>query len=242
MHVPIPPAFVAYDNENQSAALIEWFLSSTDERYIAGGDYCQQAIPNFDRKKGKQHNFETVSEIFETLQRQQPAIDLSWKNYWAKAFVFDALIGNTDRHQDNWGIIETQEFVDPSIKKLRISPVFDNGTSMGHEVTASKFKMFEDKDYLKNYVYNGWHHMKWALDDAKQVKHDEMLIKLIERHPETRQIMLTCLKRVNSKFFGKTLDDLVAFDVPTKLTSERAAFMLQLLNYRHQRLLQAIDY
>ena len=54
--------------------------------------------------------------------------------------------------------------------------------------------------------------------------------------------MLTCLKQLNNKFFEKTLDDLVAFDVPVKLTRERAAFMLQLLNYRQQRLLQTIEY
>ncbi len=61
MTVPLPPAFVAYDcNENQAAALIECFLLP-GERSTPGGDYCQRHIPDFDRKKGKQHNFETVS-------------------------------------------------------------------------------------------------------------------------------------------------------------------------------------
>jgi hypothetical protein len=56
--------------------------------------------------------------------------------FWAKALTFDALIGNTDRHQDNWGIIITRQTEAPNkIKKMRISPVFDNGTSMGHEIS-----------------------------------------------------------------------------------------------------------
>jgi hypothetical protein len=28
-----------------------------------------------------------------------------WLELWVKMFTFDALIGNTDRHQNNWGII-----------------------------------------------------------------------------------------------------------------------------------------
>lgn len=96
MDIPVPPAFVAYDSKkNQSGALIEWFLNSIpllgDENYIPGGDYCQQYIPNFDRKKGKQHNFETVSQIFEDLNKKHPHFNTDWKSYWAKAFIFDAL-------------------------------------------------------------------------------------------------------------------------------------------------------
>lgn len=106
MDIDIPPAFVAYDSKtNQSGALIEWFLRPigllSSEDYIAGGDYCQQYIPNFDRKKGRQHNFETVSQIFEDLCKKHPSFHENWINYWAKAFLFDALIGNTDRHHAN---------------------------------------------------------------------------------------------------------------------------------------------
>ena len=43
--------------------------------------------------------------------------------------------------------------------------------------------MFEDKDYLKDYVSNGWHHMKWALDDAKQVKNGMFTFRWLFSHP-----------------------------------------------------------
>jgi hypothetical protein len=72
----------------------------------------------------------------------------------------------------------------------RICPVFDNGTSMGHEIVSSNFNRFADPKYIENYVSKGWHHMKWALSDTKKIKHDELLIKLIDKYPETQQIML----------------------------------------------------
>lgn len=84
MNISVPPTFVAYDSkENQSGALIEWFLNpitaTENESYIPGGDYCQQYIPDFDRKKGGKHNFETVSKIFIDLNNKHPNLD--WKNY-----------------------------------------------------------------------------------------------------------------------------------------------------------------
>lgn len=249
MNIDVPPAFVAYDSkEKQSGALIEWFLHPVGtvivEDYISGGDYCQQYIPNFNRKKGTQHNFETVSQIFEDLNKKYPSFNISWKDYWAKAFVFDALIGNTDRHQDNWGTIATLDYQNnktPTLEKMRISPIFDNGTSMGHEIFPSKFKHYEETDHLNKYVSKGWHHMKWSITDTYQMGHIEMLKKLATKYPETRQIMLDCLRNVNCETFKTILEDLVKFNVPVRLTDERANFMLKLLQFRHQHLLTELE-
>ena len=244
MDISVPPAFVAYDSkQNQSGALIEWFLDPIlKESYIPGGDYCQQYIPRFDRKKGKQHNFETVSQIFIELNKKHPHFNTDWKSYWAKAFTFDALIGNTDRHQDNWGIIVTSSHsVGISNEKMRISPVFDNGTSMGHEIFPSKFKHYEDATNLEKYVSKGWHQMKWGINDTASLGHIEMVKKFANKYPETRHLILDCLKRINYDAFKSTLDTLTTFDVPVRLTAERAAFMLRLLQFRHQHLLQELE-
>jgi len=241
MGVLVPPAFAAYDSKKgQSGALIEWFLDQVDsfgyEDYVPGGDYCRQYIPDFHRKKGEEHNFETIVRIFEDLREKYPNFLEDWKTYWAKAFAFDALIGNTDRHQDNWGIIRN-----PSNDEIRISPVFDNGTSLGHEITFGKFKSFDDVNRLKQYVKSGWHHMKWTLSDTEPMGHLELLKKLATEHPETRQVMLDSLKMVNIEVFRVILEGLVAFDVPVRLTAERANFMLKLLQFRHQRLLNELE-
>ena len=111
--------------------------------------------------KGLQHNFQTLSAIFDDLQAQS-ITELDWKVYWAKTFLFDTLIGNTDRHQDNWCVIEVSSVYDQA-KNLRLCPVFDNGTSMGHEIAATNFKKYDDIKILDHYVSRGWHHMKWQL-------------------------------------------------------------------------------
>lgn len=244
MDIPVPPAVAAFDSKkNQSGALIEWFLKPVtllggNETYIPGGDYCQQYIPTFDRKKGKQHNFETITQIFNELGRSD------WKNYWAKTFLFDALIGNTDRHQDNWGIILTPYLHPQNIdfkKIMRIAPVFDNGTSMGHEISSTKFKNYENNSNVERYVSKGRHHMKWSINDSMSMEHISMLKKFTKEYPETHQLMIECLNNINLEDFKTILDMLVAFDVPVRLTAERADFMLRLLQFRYQRLLHELE-
>jgi len=250
MDILVPPAFVAYDSkQNQCGALIEWFLKTpgklSRETYIPGGDYCQQYIPNFDRKKGTQHSFETVSQIFNDLTQRYPSFNINWHDYWAKVFVFDALIGNTDRHQDNWGIIATQTYIDNqppvSYEKMRISPVFDNGTSMGHEIFPNKFDLAKNQNRLEKYMSKGRHHMKWSLTDTDRINHCELLKKFIDKHPETRATIVDCLHKITYETLKNILDYLTSFDIPVKLTTERSEFMLKLLQFRHQRLLSELE-
>ncbi len=266
MGITVPPAFVAYDTKkDQSGALIEWFYreptssgktfvklaassepnieNSTEilesEIYLPGGDYCQILIPEFDRKAKPQltkHSVETISEIFRSLKSVK---SIDWPQEWAKFFVFDALIGNTDRHQDNWGTIT---FVrGREIQETYIAPAFDNGTSMGHEISAKKFASFKENDRFKRYIAKGRHHMKWSIDDPAGVGHAEMLKKIAMSYPQTSITMLNCLKRVSNAVFEKILNDLVAFDVPVKLSTERAEFMLQLLQLRYNYLLRELE-
>ncbi|MCD6038941.1 MAG: hypothetical protein K0S27_341 [Gammaproteobacteria bacterium] len=68
-----------------------------------------------------------------------------------------------------------------------------------------------------------------------------MLKEFSNKYPETRQSMLDCLKKIDYHSFKKMLDTLILFDVPAKLSAERANFMLRLLQFRHQHLLHALE-
>ncbi|WP_261787927.1 HipA domain-containing protein [Fusobacterium necrophorum] len=58
--------------------------------------------------------------------------------------VFDAIIGNTDRHLGNFGM-----FIDNNTNKiLEPAPIFDNGLSFLNNLTLEEIK---DKNYIKEY-------------------------------------------------------------------------------------------
>jgi hypothetical protein len=240
MGVEVPPTFVAIDDrEQQCGALIRWFLEDVMlgentlpamEKFASGGDLIQGYIENFDRKSGSQHNLETISN--KIFQEKYPQVE--WKQHWAKTFVFDALIGNTDRHQDNWGLITNK------YNSARITPAFDNGTSMGHEIKADRFHLYADDGKLNRYIAKGMHHIRWDLEAAAQLQHGDFLKKYTTQFPETRETVLDCLNRINTDFFQKVFADLIQFDIPVKLTGARADFMLRLLGYRHKMLLNLL--
>ncbi|MBF0372054.1 MAG: hypothetical protein HQL39_01400, partial [Alphaproteobacteria bacterium] len=105
--VVVPPAFVAIDGDGKPGALIEFFYghpgSGTNLRYVHAKDYLTRLIPGFDEKKGREHNLMTNMRLclfFEGKGALRGSII-----FWAKTLVFDALIGNTDRHQENWGFL-----------------------------------------------------------------------------------------------------------------------------------------
>jgi len=107
--VPVPPALVAWDSDTDTCgALIEWFLDypgAPPERYVSGGDIMSDMIHGYDRKRGRQHNFEAIERYLSLLARKGK-LGPAWLPWWCDALLFDALIGNTDRHRDNRGLLE----------------------------------------------------------------------------------------------------------------------------------------
>jgi hypothetical protein len=49
--------------------------------------------------------------------------------------VFDALVGNTDRHHENWGVVVNNEGVSAT---FRLGPSFDHASSLGRDLTDER--------------------------------------------------------------------------------------------------------
>lgn len=153
--------------------------------------------------------------------------------------MFDALIGNTDRHQDNWGVVWTWFSGEKPIPRL--TPAFDNGTSMGHEILESNFFKFNNLSYLETYILRGKHHMKWHKDDSQRMRHLEMLLRLKKYYPSSRNHMVESLRRFKIEDIKIILRDMTSYDVSVPLSNNRAEFMLKLIGYRHELLLRTLE-
>ena len=166
--VAVPPVFAAWDSDTDvCGALIEWFLNypgELEERYVAGGDIMTSMIRVYDRKRGRQHNFEAIKRFLTVVERRG-LLQVDWLGWWCETLLFDALIGNTDRHQDNWGLLRMTD------GKVRMAPVFDNGTSLGHEIFPAKMSGFTDPERLNRYIERGTHHMRWhiSMNDRRNI-------------------------------------------------------------------------
>lgn len=240
MGLTLPPVFVAIDSSrNEPGTINEWFMGypgGSDERYSAGGDFMQRLIPGYDREKGRAHNLETIIRLSRALAFQHDLTE-DWRLYWGLCLCFDALIGNTDRHQENWGLIWTEE-----ARKARFSPYFDNGTSLGHELKPVKMhRMTRDSNELEGYLRRGKHQMRWTLESPQRIPLIDGVSRYCELFPGVRSILMERLYGLCEDGLKSMLYQLTQFNIPHPLTAQRADFIAFLTLTRRGRLLRALE-
>lgn len=228
MGLEVPPAFAAWNSQTGiCAALIEWFYLDGHEAFVMAGDFLLKVRPDFDRDKGTRHNMKDNEWLLRALARYGTCYT-NWRQWWVDALLFDALTGNTDRRQDNWGFVfRTDGF--------RLAPLFDNGTSLGHERFPEHVSRWTDDD-VNRYIAKGIHHVKWSLGDPKSLHgHLALLEQALNEWPETRAVAGRRLD-FSREELSESFSDLMDLNLPVRLSAERRAFMLRLRNRRHELL------
>lgn len=225
--VNVSPVFVAWNSgTGHCAALIEWFYNENIESFVMAGDFLQMMHKGFDRKLGTQHNFMDNLRLLRMLSIRRILIEPYWRQWWIDALLFDALIGNTDRHQDNWGFIFKRS---EQSNVCRLAPLFDNGTSLGHERFTDRVNLWTQTDFDR-YIVKGKHHLKWSMDDPVQ-GHFDLLQCAVDEWPDTLDAVRAKLN-FPSEALSEVIGDLPELAAAIPLSKERYAFILRLLNER----------
>ncbi|WXL27736.1 hypothetical protein WG219_09915 [Ectopseudomonas mendocina] len=244
LEVNAPPCYAAIDStKNQSGALSPWFYSEGKESFFSAGNFLYKIIPDFDREKGTQHNIVDADSFNNRVLGRNQIYE-----FWSM-MLFDALIGNTDRHQDNWGHILRAVEVSKSVArrrgekfdiKWRFAPWFDNGTSLAHELLASKFTKW-DQPALDRYIYRGRHHLRHNRKSSDRIGHLSGF-DLLEKLPEVKSLLLKKLKKFDFSALEAALDQMVAIQTleGANLTPERAGFILKLTKRRAVLLMEKL--
>ena len=115
-----------------------------------------------------QYTLDAIRQALVGVGPPTPAFSgLSW-DVFVGYLVLDALIGNTDRHEENWGIIESAD-------TRRLAPSFDHASSLGFQLNDDdKQQRLESKD--RNRVPETW--AEWARAPfAGRPKTHELLVR-----------------------------------------------------------------
>lgn len=91
-----------------------------------------------------------IIDIVETIEKQNIIDPIELSNHFWNIFVIDALIGNWDRHNGNWGFLYNQD-----TDEIRIAPIFDCGSCLFpqmDEVLAKK--VLKDKTQMNARIYD----------------------------------------------------------------------------------------
>jgi hypothetical protein len=234
--IDVPPSFAAYNSAsgNTCGSLTQWFYVDGVERFVWAGELLQNIRPGFDRKLGTDHNLKDIRSLVLSLRINgvlAPGED--WRLWWATALLFDALIGNTDRHQDNWGLLYRQR-AGGGLDEAVLAPYFDNGTSLGHELWPDLVADWSDQR-VAQYTNRGKPHVRLE-HGAPREQHEVLLQKVMKRWPHVRSSLSERLAQCSEAALRGVLEDLLTLDMPLMLSRSRFDLMLRLLCARLERL------
>ncbi len=132
---------------------------------VHGNELMAGAIEGYDKSKHRgqaDHNFDN---IVASLGRRflPPAVRRFISINFVGYLMLDALVGNTDRHHENWGVV--QKFTiknDREAKHIRIAlriglaPTFDHASSLGRELLdEARLRMLADPAALRRNIKKG---------------------------------------------------------------------------------------
>lgn len=125
-------------------ALCWSFLDETSDSLVEGADMIMDFDETYDRDtlRGKReiYNFDLLYRLF----YENGILDNLFQ-----MIIFDTLIGNTDRHQDNFGVIRDEE-----TGQQKFAPLYDNSSSLGREMNERRIKlMLRDGNMFNSYIF-----------------------------------------------------------------------------------------
>lgn len=142
----------------------------------------------------------TLSNIFLALERlyvKREGAERA-KTQFASYLVLDAMIGNTDRHHENWGILRKQV---GDKWQGTLAPTFDHASSLGRELLdegeGKCRRLILTEKRVGAYAEKAPGAIYWAQSDKKGISPLELVRRAVATHPRFFRPTLEKLKRLD---------------------------------------------
>lgn len=207
---------LAYDNDKKIGVLNYYF----SDRFTAPHT---DIVAYLNKDTKERNNYYTISNIKSVLDD----IDIDLFKDFIKIMIFDALIGEQDRHEENWGITEKQE-------KYFISPLYDNGDSLLREfknpLNAQKY--YDGKKDFNAYIKRS-KTIIYKEDHKSKYKHFELIAYLYNNFAQYVIPEINNLKKLTDEI----IEELVNKIPDELLTNEHKKYIITYLIKRRDILL-----
>jgi hypothetical protein len=217
--LPVPD--VHYARRGEALGTVIYSFLGDGERLVHGGEIFAGQYDGFDPWDYKSHTYQRLRKIMIL-----PAISLRVH----EMLLFDALVGNVDRHVNNWG------FVSNSFQYF--APIFDNGSTLIARCDEEKCgHVLRDRPQFDGLVRNCDSRIYWDCGDrCEKLRHFDFVRRLIRDYAKDVRSVEGRFKTISSAQLTACLDE-----VPEDwLGPTQLKVAAQLIETRHQCLLEAL--
>lgn len=139
-----------------------------------------------------------LSDLIETFEKQEFVNPKELEIYFWDMFVVDALLGNFDRHNGNWGFL-----VDHSLQTAEIAPVFDCGSCLLPQADDKVMdKVLKNEDELNARIFQ--FPASAIREHGRKICYYDFL--MAGEYPECNKALLRIVPRINIKEIQDFID------------------------------------
>jgi hypothetical protein len=203
---------------------------------VLGNTLLATKIADYDRRAAKPplHTVDAVLDLLTDPDIAPPPCDeplsriATARGFFVGYLLLDALVGNTDRHHENWGLIvrrwedhvvasQTMQFggnYQDALNRVswELAPTFDHASSLGRDIDdATRERRLAGRDprfTVEHYCARGRSPLFTATSPPRQLTTREALARAIEILPEAGACWLDRLASVSPEQFDAPVDAL----------------------------------
>lgn len=216
--------------------LSKYFLNRREEELVHGaqiyaghlGDEHFVDLANDRRQHKISRELFTFQFTMEAIKAIFPSNAVQIKERFIAMLLFDAVVGNNDRHFYNWGVIK--HIADKAIP--RFAPVYDSARGLFWNCDEVKIRSYlNHEEQLKKYIDSSMPRTGW--EKATQINHFQLIEKMVKSDTRYRDI---CKRFLNEATYTD-IERLIDTEFVTLMSKDRLILIKKCLTLRIKSLL-----
>ena len=190
--------------ERKRGSVSESFANE-DHELIHGNQLLEWVVQGYhpERKFGQSgHTLDNIWQVMDYVFLDSEGVDRA-KSQFSEYVILDALVANTDRHHENWGLIRKYE---NDSWRDSIAPSFDHASSLGRELPDPHRDRLLMENEVGKYVEKGRGAIFWREDDRHGPSPLELARLAIESYPKYFYPALAKLDGLNKNLIAELVN------------------------------------
>jgi len=161
-------------------------------------------------------NVRLIIEKCDLIKNKEEVLNGFWD-----VFVIDALLGNSDRHFDNWGILEQNG-------ETKFAPIYDCGSALGALLDDSKMQILLDANNTAGFKNEEYNATSCYSMGGKRIFYHEIF-----KNPPND--LTEAIKRTVPKIQMDKIDDII--NSVEQISAIRKTYLKKSISMRHDQIL-----